>query len=230
MKKIISIIAPAYNEQNLLPEFVQELTSYLRKTWPNYELLIIENGSQDKTLKIASEISKKNKKVVVYHLSQPAFGQAIIYGLRKARGEYIVIFNIDFWDRRFIDLAQKDLLGNDIITGSKNLSDSYDQRPLSRQLVTKGFNFLLKVIFGYRGTDTHGIKVFRRKTVLPIVRKCKTKTGIFDSELLVRIQRAGLKILELPVEIMEKRPNRFGLKRILETPKDLLKLYLALRS
>lgn len=230
MKKRISIVVPAYNEQNLLPEFVQELTSYLGKSWTNYELLIIENGSQDKTLKIAKEISKKNKKVVIYHLSQPAYGQAIIYGLRKGRGEYIVIFNVDFWDRRFIDLAKKDLLGNDIITGSKNLSDSCDQRPLSRRLITKGFNFFLKTIFGYRGTDTHGIKVLRRETVLPIVKKCKTKTGIFDSELLVRVQRSGLKILELPVEIKEKRPNRFGFKRILETPKDLVELYFTLLS
>lgn len=226
---LISIVVPAYNEEKLLPGFLKEVTSYLEKTCPDYEIIIVENGSRDRTLEIAKDFAKKNSRVKVEHLAKPSYGKALIYGLKKASGDYLVVFNVDFWDERFIDLVKVNLLGYDIVTGSKNLSGSSDRRPFSRRVVTRGFSFFLNIFLGYKGTDTHGIKTLRRSKVFPLIRKCRTQTGIFDSELLVRAQRAGLKILELPVEISEKRPNRFGIKRILETPKDIVKLYLALR-
>lgn len=226
---LLSIIVPAYNEEKLLPGFLKEVTAYLKKANPDYELIVVENGSQDRTLEIARIFAKKDKRIRVEHLSRPAYGKALIGGIKQARGDYVAIFNIDFWDERFIDIVKEDLLGYDIITGSKNLPESCDKRPLSRRLVTKGFNLFLRIFFRYKGTDTHGIKVLRRNIVMPIVKKCRTKTGIFDSEFLVRAQRVGLKILELPVEITEKRPNRFGIKRILETPGDIWNLCQALK-
>lgn len=225
---LLSIVVPAYNEEELLPKSIKEITSYLEKTCPDYELIIVENGSQDKTLEIAQAFSQKNRRIKVEHLPNPTYGGAIIRGINKAKGNYVVFFNVDFWDKRFIDLAKIGLLDYDVINGSKNLPGSSDKRPLPRRLVTLCFNFLLKVLFGFRGTDTHGIKVLRRSKILPVLAKCRTRTGIFDSELLVRAQRSRLKTLELPVEISEKRPNRFGVKRILETPKDIWQLYRAL--
>jgi len=226
---VLSVIVPAYNEEKLLPLFLKEVVSYLNKSCPDYELIVVENGSQDRTFEIAQDFSKKNKKIKVHHLSQPSYGGALIEGLRVARGNYLVIFNVDFWDKRFIDLFKVDLLGYDVVNGSKNLPGSHDKRPFSRRLVTKGFNLLLKIFLGFSGTDTHGIKALRRSSVSSVFKKCKTKTGIFDSELIIRAQRQGLKILELPVEVVEKRQARFGFKRVLKTPEDIIKLYLALR-
>lgn len=226
---LASIVVPAYNEEELLPTFLKEVAFCLKKVCPDYEIIVVENGSQDKTLEVARSFSRGNKKVKVEHLAKAAYGGALIRGLKKAKGDYVVIFNVDFWDKRFIDLVKVDLLGYDIVTGSKNLPGSSDRRPLSRQLVTKSFSLLLRLFFGYKGTDTHGIKVLRRAKILPIIKKCRIKAGIFDSELLIKSQRQGLKVLELPVDISEKRPNRFGIKRVLETPKDIIKLYLALR-
>jgi len=226
----LSIIIPAYNEENLLAVFLEELSFFLRKFILPFELIIVENGSHDKTLEIANYWAKKDKRIKVIHLSKPGYGQALIKGMKIAMGDYIVIYNVDFWDVKFINICKVDLLGYDIVTGSKNLSLSQDERPFSRRIVTRFFSLLLRILFKYKGTDTHGIKTIRRKAIASILNKCKTRTGIFDTELLVRSQRKNLKILELPVDIKEIRPNRFGLKRLLETPKDLLKLYLALRS
>lgn len=226
---LVSVIAPAYNEEKLLPSFLKEVTEYLEKGGFNYEVIIVENGSQDKTLAVARVFSQKNKSVRVEHLTKAGYGRALICGFKKAKGDFIVVYNVDFWDKRFLDLVKVDLLGYDLVTGSKNLPGSFDKRSFSRKLVTKSFALFLRLLLGYKGTDTHGIKTLRSSKINPILKKCRTETGIFDSELLVRSQRAGLKILELPVEISEKRANRFGIKRILETPKDILKLYLALR-
>lgn len=224
----LSILVPVYNEEKLLAEFVKEITLYLQKNRCDYEFLLIENGSTDSTSDIANKIIKKNKKIKVFHLSQASYGRALIYGLKKAKGDFVVIFNVDFWDKNFLELIKVNLLGYDIVTGSKNLPGARDSRPLGRRLVTKSFNLLLRKFMGFKGTDTHGIKALRRLSVLPVIRKCKTQTGIFDSELIIRAQRIKMKILELPVEIIEKRPNRFGLKRILQTPMDIFKLYIVL--
>jgi len=227
---LVSIVVPVYNEENLLPTFLNALLSFLKKNLPSFELLVIENGSKDKSLEIANDFSRKNKKVKVFHLEKPSYGQALLYGIKKAKGKYLVIFNVDFWDKRFIELCQVNLLGYDLVIGSKNLPGSQDRRPFPRRLITQIFNFFLKIFFGFSGTDTHGVKVFHRGKILPLVRKCRLRTGIFDSELVLRAQRHGLKILELPVNVFEKRPNRFGLRRILTTPKDLLELYLVLHK
>lgn len=227
---LISVIVPAYNEEKLLSDFLKEVTDCLKKNSPDYELIIVENGSQDKTLEIARSFAKENKKVKVEHLAKPGYGKALIRGLKKAKGKYVVLFNVDFWDKRFLDLVKVNLLGYDIVTGSKNLPGSRDRRPLTRRLVTKGLSCFLRLFLGFSGTDTHGIKVLRRSKILPILKKCKTETGIFDSELLIRSQRAGLKILALPVEVEEVRPNRFGIKRILDTPGDLYHIYIALKE
>lgn len=227
-KMRLSVIAPAYNEEKLLPEFLKSVTACLEKSCLDYELIVVENGSQDQTLQIARSLSRQNKKVRVEHLPQPAYGRALLKGFRVAKGDCLVFYNIDHWDSRFIDLVKSNLLGHDIIVGSKNLPGSEDSRSLDRRLITKSFNLFLRVFLGYKGTDTHGIKAFSRKSIIPVLKKCHTKTGIFDSELMIRAQRGGLKILELPVTIAEKRPNVFGIKRILGTLKDIIELCLAL--
>mgnify|MGYP001607864908 FL=1 len=127
-------------------------------------------------------------------------------------------------------LTKVNILEQDIIIGSKCLPGSLDFRGFRRRAVTKVFNLFLNLFLGYRGTDSHGIKLLRLQTVLPILKLCKTKTGIFDSELMIRSQRGGLKILELPVTVKEIRPDRFGLNRLLKTPLDIYKLYISLKE
>lgn len=225
----LSVVLPIYNEEKLLPEIVGELSTFLKENRFEYELLLVENGSNDRSIELSDKFANASKNIKAFHLPKSGYGLALIYGIKKAAGDFVVIFNADFWDKNFINLVKVNLLDYDIVTGSKNISGARDQRPLGRQMVTKGFSLFLNLACGYKGTDTHGIKVFRKAVVLPVVKKCILQTGIFDSELMIRAERAKLKILELPVEVIEKRPNRFGLKRILYTPLDIFQLYSALR-
>ncbi len=142
----LSIILPAKDEEELLPSVLKEIVSYLKKTGLSYELIVVENGSTDNTFKIAKDFSKENTRVRVERLEKPAYGEALIHGINKARGDYIVIFNVDFWDKKFIDITKIKLLGYDIVTGSKNLPGAVDNRPLARRLITRGYNFLLDFI------------------------------------------------------------------------------------
>lgn len=225
-----SIIVPAHNEETLIKQFINDVDRACKNLNLSYEIVVVENGSHDRTWHYLQEISTKNQRVKLIQLRAAGYGLALCTGLKRCHGKYGVIFNVDFWDKKLLMLTKVDMLGHDLIVGSKNLSGSLDLRRFNRRMVTKAFNLFLRVFLGFKGTDTHGIKLLRLKTVLPIVKICKTRTGIFDSELVIRSQRKGLKILELPVVVEEVRPVRFGVKRLLQTPFDVCHLCMSLRK
>ena len=148
--------------------------------------------------------------------------------MQSAKGKYIVIFNVDFYDLDLIKLAEIDLFGRDLVMGSKMAHWSEDNRSVSRRLYSFGYNLFLKLLFGFRGSDTHGIKILRKEVVDKILKKCKTTSGIMDTEFVIRIQRAGYKISDFPVTIVEKRNSRFD-NRLFSTGFDLYNLYRALK-
>ena len=102
--------------------------------------------------------------------------------------------------------------------------------PLYRRLGTRVINGALRVTLGFKGTDTHGLKAFRRRTVRPIALACLVDRDLFASELVVRAERAGLGMREIPVRVLEKRPPTVGLvKRVPHVLKSLTELIIAIR-
>jgi hypothetical protein len=86
------------------------------------------------------------------------------------------------------------------------------------------------VLFDFRGTDTHGLKAFRRARVLPIVQACQVQRDVFASELTIRAYRATLSVVEIPVRILEKRPPSVDLwRRMPGVARDLWQLTWAIR-
>lgn len=225
----LSIILPARNEEAIIENTLDDILKFLSKRKIlDYELLVIINGTTDKTESIVDKIASRNKRVKIIK-SRPGYGNALRAGLKQARGDYIVIFNVDFYDLKMIDLAKIDLYGKDFIVGSKMAHWSDDKRPFTRRLVSRFFNLYLKVIHGFRGSDTHGIKILKREVVKVILPKCKTNSGIFDTEFVLRAQYAGFKFADFPVVVEEKRPARFK-NRLLQTPKDVIDLYKSLKE
>lgn len=227
-KPRISIIVPVRNEEEVIEKFIYALVNACRKIGLSFEIILVENGSTDKTTEIIRQNSFRTKEIRTAYLPYPGYGIALLQGIKMAKGKYFVIFNADYWDERFLDLTKADLLGYDIISGSKLLPGSKDSRPLNRRAITRIFNLFLKIFLKYPGTDTHGIKVMRRKTVMPVINNCFTRSGIIDSEIMIRAYRSNLKILELPVSIEEIRPQRFTFRRVVQTPVDMWNLYKAL--
>jgi len=228
---LVSILVPARNEERHISQFLNDATQACDATGVPYEMLVIESGSVDRTAEKVSSFARSKQNVRLIHLETPGYGVALIEGIASARGEYLIIFNVDLWDVRFLNLSKVDNLGYDIVNGSKLLPGSFDGRGLYRRLISRVFNFFfLRMLLGYRGTDTHGLKALKASTVLPILRQCVTNSDIFDTELMVRSQRAGLRILEIPVSVKEIRPTRFAGKRIVRIPRDILRLYAVLHA
>jgi hypothetical protein len=88
----------------------------------------------------------------------------------------------------------------------------------------------LRLLFDFQGTDTHGLKAFRRRAVLPIVQACQIDRDVFSSELTIRAYRSPLRVVEIPVRVLEKRPPSVDLwKRLPAVAMDLWHLTKAIR-
>jgi len=223
-----SVIFPARNEELLIKDCLLDIYRHLnRKKYP-FEILVVVNGCIDNTEKIINNQIKKYKGIQMLK-SKAGYGFALRKGIKSARGNFIVIFNVDFYDLHLLDLIDIDLYGKDFVIGSKMAPWSEDNRSFIRRCISYTFNLYLKLVHGFRGSDTHGIKVFKREVSTRVLKDCKTTSGIFDTEFTLRAQKAGFKIADFPVCVFEKRSPRFG-HRLLQTPRDIAELYLALRS
>ena len=229
-----SIVIPVYNEEALLETAVNDLIVRLGEELPSldYEVLITENGSSDKTLEIGYELERKHPRVRVLHSPEPNYGRALRRGILEARGTYVLCDEIDICDvafhKRALGLLQADQA--DMVVGSKAHKDASDQRPLMRRAGTTVINGMLRVALNFKGTDTHGLKAFHKDRLLPVVNRCIVDKDLFASEFVIRAERDAYRILEVPIVIAEKRPPSINLaKRVPRVLKDLARLTWVIR-
>ena len=209
---MLSIVMPAHNEARYLEAAVREVDQGVRARGHALEILVVENGSTDDTLAIGRRLADALASVRVSTRPVADYGAALREGIMAARGELIVTFDVDYYDLGFVDDALALLTGGAhapaIVVGSKRAPGARDVRPWPRRLVTTVFSVLLRAAFSLSVSDTHGMKAMRRVDVEPILERCRFRSDLFDTELVIRTERAGLPIAELPVTAQERRPSR----------------------
>jgi len=208
---MISVVLAAHNEEGFLTTTVGHLLDGLRARGADFEIIVAENGSTDGTREVAARLAADAPEVRALSLPDPDYGAALRAGLLDARGETVVNFDVDYYDLGFLDRALARLGEPDhpaVVVGSKRQEGSVDNRSWSRKLVTLGFTTILHVGFGLSVSDTHGMKAMRKDAVRSIAEGCRFRTDLFDTELVIRAERAGLGVVDLPVEVSETRPSR----------------------
>lgn len=226
-----SVVVPVYNEAGIVDDAITRMLRALEDLGGDFELLICENGSTDNTAALVERLRREDPRIALERLPEPDYGGAMRHGIRACKHDRIVIFNIDFWSAEFARAAVLRLEQHDIVIGSKVMAGSADRRPFARRVLTRAFNTMLRTVFGFSGTDTHGMKALRRSTVQPVLANCVTSRSIFDTELVIRAERANLRILEIPVEVREIRQPTYWavLGRLPEVTWNLWKLARTLR-
>jgi glycosyltransferase involved in cell wall biosynthesis len=228
----LTVVLPAHNEADMLEESVREVATGLRERGRSFEIVVVENGSSDDTAAIANRLAGEFPELRALSLPEPDYGRALRAGLLAAVGAVVVNFDVDFCDLGFLDRAVplvEPADGPAVVVGSKSMAGSDDTRTWQRRLVTGVFSSLLHYGFGLSVSDTHGVKAMRREAVAPLARHCRFGQDLFDTELILRAERAGLRSAEIPVEVIEKRPARSSIRaRIPRTVKGLVALRLAL--
>jgi len=220
----ISVVVPAHNEEAYLEAAVTGVVEGLRARGRRFEVVVAENGSTDATGDVADRLAAAHPEVRVLRSAVPDYGTALRAGFEAATGEMVVNFDVDLVDLGFLDRSVAIMEGGDaaVVVGSKRSEGAEDERGLGRKVVTGVFAAVLHHGFGLRASDTHGLKLLRRRPLVEVVSACRFGADIFDTELVLRAERAGLAVLEIPVAVADQRPPRTPIVR--RIPRTLLGL------
>jgi len=212
MSPSLTIVVPVYNEAGFVPEALPKLIAAIEEVGAGYTLHIVENGSDDGTAEIVRQVAG-DANVVVDSLPVPDYGAAMRLGFLAAEGDWVVNFDIDYFSGDFLRLLLSQPEDVDLVIGSKRAPGSEDRRPFVRRLATSVFNLMLTLILRSKVSDTHGMKGFRHGLVQDIAPKVVSTKDLFDTELVVRAERAGYQIVEVPVVVEEIRAAKSSLIR-----------------
>ena len=224
-----SVVVPIFNEEDIVLDSARKIYEICKKTNIEFEIIFSENGSNDKTLELINHFCSTKKECKVLSNEIANYGMALKNGFEKAKYEMVISFDIDYFSQQFlidsISLNKK----YSAITASKRLNNSEDGRKLIRRLATNFFVILLKILFQTSMSDTHGMKAIRKKSLEKQISKVVSTQDLFDTELLIRIEKNQEEIYEVPTMVNEMRPSvSLIYSRIPRTIKSLLKLRIQL--
>lgn len=227
----VSIVIPVYNEEGILSAALADLREKLDDVDFTYEIIIAENGSTDATIEIAEGFIDKHPEVRLLSIGEPNYGKALRQGIFEARGTFVICDEIDLCDVDFYRVAMQRLReGYSLVVGSKRAPGARDRRPAYRRFATQVLNGMLRVAVGFKGTDTHGLKAFRRDALIDIVEDCVVDRDMFASEFVVRVHRADRPWIEVPIDLVEKRPPSIHLfRRVPHVLRNIVRLTAIIR-
>lgn len=220
----INLIIPVFNEEKILRT---QLKPVLDSVPEGFSVTVVENGSTDSTRSILADLQGEHQSLNVLSIPEPSYGNAVRNGLEASSADVLMVDDLDVLDTEFWLLGLA-LIGSgkaEIVQGSKILAGRNDRRPLVRRMATRVLTMLLKVLLGFNGTDTHGPKIMMRSRVAEILPLCGDEPDLYPSELIIRAQRKGLHIVELPISLEELRETPLALhKRVPRALRDLFRL------
>jgi glycosyltransferase involved in cell wall biosynthesis len=222
MTPTFSVVVPVYNEADFIPHALPTMVAEIETLGVPYEVLLVENGSTDDTARVAASVAPPSVTVISRQVAD--YGSAMHEGFSRARGEWVVNFDIDYFSATFLaKVLETD--GADLVIASKRDPESEDRWPMMRRLATRVFNLLLKGILNSGVSDTHGMKAFKRDLVDDLNDQVVSRQDLFDTELVIRAERAGYRIAEVPVVVEEMREARSSLiKRVPRTVRGLFSI------
>src|SRR3989344_6905895 len=201
----LSIIVPAYKEERNIYKTIDEILKAHDILDYDYEVIVVVDGSPDKT---AAEARRRHsKKVYVYEYPKNhGKGYALKFGVQKAQGEIITFVDAggDFDPNQFDKCVKlMEIFDADFVIGSKRHPASKVNYPFLRRVYSWSYQKLIRVLFGINVTDTQtGLKFLKRKVARDVMPRVMVKRYAFDLEMLVIAHQLGYnRIFEAPVEM-----------------------------
>ena len=229
--KNFSVVVPVFNEEDIVLQSAAQIYDICKRKELDFELIFVENGSEDETLSLLKTFVSKKEQCKLVILDIANYGNALKHGFLNAENQIVISFDIDYFSEDFLEDALELDEKYAAITASKRLVKSDDGRRFIRRLATFIFVTLLKLLFKTKLSDTHGMKAVRKAYIMDQIKNVVSTQDLFDTELLIRVERSGNKILEVPAVINEIRPSVSVIyKRIPRTISSLIKLRSQLSS
>ena len=208
--KMISVIIPVYNEENILEQSVYKVHEYLNQSDVLYEIIAVSNGSTDGTSQIGASLDAKLEWFRFFELSDRSPGRAFCKGVNEARGEYLATLDADLSsDLAFLMDALYLLDYCDMVVGCKTTGNQ--RRKLTRILGSHFYILFAKASFDLSVQDfSMGCKAYRRDLILNALDHLDPWTG-YTFELCLYLHYRGCKIAQIGIECEDRRKSRFNL-------------------
>lgn len=203
------MVVPAHNEGRIIRANVKRLSLFLRAHLGNsFELIVVDNGSTDSTFREARRAAVADPRIRVIRLAKKGLGRALHAGFAFSRGDWIFWYPADLAaDLSFITRARKHFHSADAILGSRRLVEStVDSKPV-RRVLSFVFNKLANSLLSLRVSDSQCVKAFRRSRLEPVLPHARENGILFELELLALLKRRGARMMELPVHVVDHRPD-----------------------
>ena len=220
-----SVVIPVFNEEVIFLNSAKKIYNICLEVGKPFEIIFSENGSSDDTVNLIQNFINDKDNCFMIRNDFANYGLALKNGFENAKNDLIVSFDIDYFSQKFLEQSLK--LSDEFvaIVASKRMAESEDKRTIVRKVATSTFVLILKILFKTSLSDTHGMKAIRRVNVQKEINNVISTQDIFDTELLIRIEKSGFKIQEVPAKVNEMRPSVSVIfKRIPRTLKSLFKL------
>lgn len=226
----LNVTIPVFNEESLLSDSITRLHAFLgnrfREPW---EIVVANNGSTDRTLEIATSLSKQLSGVRVCNLDQPGRGRALKQVWMESHADILSYMDADLSTdlSAFPSLVEAVVSGGyDIATGSRLLKPELITRSRKREVISRTYNALVKAMLGTHFSDAQcGFKALTRQVAQRLLPSVKDNNWFFDTELLAIGEHEGFRIFDLPVQWTENRKSSVNvLRTALEDVKGLVRL------
>ncbi|WP_136715789.1 flippase-like domain-containing protein [Halorientalis salina] len=216
----VSVVLPAYNEADTIEETVTVTLETLAEFLPagSFEVIVAEDGCADRTPEIASRMADEDDRVRHVHSDDRlGRGGALEYAFEQARGETLVYFDTDLaTDMKHLEELVESIRSDeyDFATGSRWIPGQQADRPAKRGVPSRGFNGLVRLLLRSDLLDHQcGFKAFDREALFDVVDDVEDEHWFWDTEVLVRAQKAGYRVKEFPVEWTPKGDSKVDLVR-----------------
>lgn len=214
----ISVVIPVHNEADYVGRALKELFGEIADLPMPITVLLAENGSTDGTAEAVRDLMPTYPDLALLELPTPDYGAAMRAGFLATDGAWVVNFDIDYFSVDFLRFVLDVGADADIVLASKRADGSDDRRGPMRRFATFTFNQILRFVLASGVSDTHGMKAIRREVIDDIAAAVISTQDLFDTELVVRAERAGYRIVEVPALVEEKREAKTSLaKRVPRT-------------
>ncbi|MHA1222784.1 MAG: glycosyltransferase [Candidatus Heimdallarchaeaceae archaeon] len=206
---IYTILVPAYNAEGIITESIMNIIKEIKnfKDRHSFRILVVENGSTDKTDLLVRNLAKDKEVIEILNLKTPDLGKAIKYGILNSESKYIIYLPADLsYGTSFIPLSIKLLKQYNVVFGSKHLSESSVNRSVLRNILSFGFRVLVKILFNFSIKDTQGVKAFERNLFLNYL-KYIPDGFLWDIGFVFITKKRKYKSIEVPCKVIDKQKN-----------------------
>jgi glycosyltransferase AglD len=225
----VTAIIPVFNDKASLKIAIPQSVEYLSKITEKFELIIAEDGSTDGSADLVRRFEQQDYRIRLLHNDDRlGRGKALNRAISVSRGKIVCYYDVDLaTDMRHLpELVHAIRGGADIATGSRLMPESDIVRTGGREVASRSYNFLVRVILQSRLHDHQcGFKAFNRDRIISLLPAVRSNHWFWDTELLIRAQRNGFTVREFPVRWRAGKGTTVKISDIFEMGSSILRLW-----